>query len=277
MKRVVLLMACGLIASAGSVAVHGHQSDPLSGGWTGKVVADGNDSGGRLNLVFNLIFEGSRVTGTAGPTADNQNGTVATGTFDRANGALKLEVDVKDGSSIGRAVFDGRLLEGTALGRFIFNNRLGTFLLTKDGAAAPATPQAGSMDAATALKQGFAEVSGWLLKAAEMVPPDKYSYRPIATVRTYGELLGHVADGYNYFCGRAAGQKIEWSDAIAKGNTDKATITAQLKTATDSCSAAHTGKGAGSPLLLQNFGHTNLHYGNVITYMRMLGLLPPSS
>ena len=136
---------------------------------------------------------------------------------------------------------------------------------------------AGGMDATAAMKQGFGEVNGWILKAAEMVPPDKYSYRPTSSVRTYGELLGHIADGYNYFCGRAGGQKVEWSDAVSKGKTDKPTIIAALKKAADGCTAAHAGKSAGSPMLIQNFGHTNLHYGNVITYMRMLGLTPPSS
>ena len=135
----------------------------------------------------------------------------------------------------------------------------------------------GGMDAAAAVKQGFGEVNGWIVKAAETVPPDRYTYRPTGTVRTYGELLGHIADGYNYFCGRAGGQKVEWSDAVSKGKTDKATILAALKKSADGCAAAHAGKGAGSPLLIQNFGHTNLHYGNVITYMRMLGLTPPSS
>jgi uncharacterized damage-inducible protein DinB len=132
-------------------------------------------------------------------------------------------------------------------------------------------------DPAAVLKQGFGEVSGWLLKAAELVPPDKYSYRPTTTVRTYGEMLGHVADGYNYFCGRASGRKVEWSDATAQGKTDKATIVAALKSATSACAAAHDGEGGRSPLLLQNFGHASLHYGNVVTYVRMLGLVPPSS
>jgi uncharacterized damage-inducible protein DinB len=133
------------------------------------------------------------------------------------------------------------------------------------------------MDPAAALKQGFGEVSGWLLKAAEMVPPDKYSYRPATTLRTYGEMLGHVADGYNYFCGRATGTKVEWSDATAQGKTDKATIVAALKAATSACTAAHNSDASRSPLLMQNYGHANLHYGNVVTYIRMLGLVPPSS
>jgi hypothetical protein len=45
------------------------------------------------------------------------------------------------------------------------------------------------------------------MKSADIVPPDKYSYKPAPTVRTFGELLGHIADGSNYFCRRAAGQE----------------------------------------------------------------------
>jgi uncharacterized damage-inducible protein DinB len=141
----------------------------------------------------------------------------------------------------------------------------------------PAGGQSAPPDAASALRQGFGEVSGWILKAAAAVPAEKYTYRPTKDVRTFGELVGHIADGYNYFCGRGAGKKIDWSDAVEKGGTDKATLAAKLKTATDACAAAHKGATSGSSFLVQNFGHTNLHYGNVITYMRMLGLVPPSS
>ena len=125
------------------------------------------------------------------------------------------------------------------------------------------------------LGKGFAELSGWIVKAAEIVPPEKYSYKPAPTVRTFGELLGHIADGSNYFCGRAAGKKVEWSDANAQGKTDKATVVPKLKEALDACSAAHGTGNLG--MLIQNFGHSNLHYGNIVTYMRMLGLVPPSS
>jgi uncharacterized damage-inducible protein DinB len=132
-------------------------------------------------------------------------------------------------------------------------------------------------DNAALLRQGFEEVSGWITMAAQGVPADKYSYRPAKDVRTFGELIGHVADGYNFYCSRAAGKRVEWSDAVANGATDKATLAAKLKASTAVCAAAHGGASAGSPLLIQNYGHTNLHYGNVITYMRMLGLKPPSS
>ena len=125
------------------------------------------------------------------------------------------------------------------------------------------------------LGKRFGELSGWILKAAEMVPAGTYSYKPAASVRTFGELLGHIADGSNYFCGRADGKKVQWSDETATGTTDKATVVPKLKRALDACTAAH---GTGQlGMLIENFGHVNLHYGNMVTYLRMLGLVPPSS
>ena len=146
-------------------------------------------------------------------------------------------------------------------------------LLLSAGSARAQQPDVKEMGAM--LGKTFAELSGWILKSAEMVPADKYSYKPAPTVRTFGELLGHVADGSHYFCGRAAGKKVQWSDAVAQGKTDKATVVPKLKEALDACSAAHGTGHLG--MLIQNYGHVNLHYGNMVTYMRMLGLVPPSS
>jgi uncharacterized damage-inducible protein DinB len=136
---------------------------------------------------------------------------------------------------------------------------------------APPTPQA-------AVKHGFDEVSGWLIAAAAAVPAEKYSYKPVATVRSFGELMAHVADGMNWFCGSAkAAKDLPWSDAIEKGKTDKGTVAAALKSATAGCNAAHALPAARFDKLMANVAHSNLHYGNAITYLRMLGLKPPSS
>jgi uncharacterized damage-inducible protein DinB len=125
-------------------------------------------------------------------------------------------------------------------------------------------------------RAGFNEVNAWVTKAADMVPADKYTYKPVATVRTFGQLIGHIADSYNWYCTNAAGRKTEWADPVEKGPTDKATLAAKLKQASDSCNTVYAGKGQ-LLTLVQNVGHTNLHYGNIITYMRMMGLTPPSS
>ena len=138
------------------------------------------------------------------------------------------------------------------------------------------TPQK-APDPATEMRNGFNEVNGWVMTAAETVPADKYNYKPVDTVRTFGQLIAHIADSYNYFCTNAAGTKVEWSEAVEKGKTDKDTLLPKLKEAVGRCNAAYSSSNAQFRQLLMNVGHTNLHYGNIITYMRMMGLKPPSS
>ena len=127
------------------------------------------------------------------------------------------------------------------------------------------------------LRKNFAEVSGWVTKSAELVPAEKYNYKPVDTVRSFGQLVAHVADSYNYYCAHGAGNKVQWSDPVEKGTTDKATVLPKLKEALDKCNAVYTSDTAQLIPLIENMGHTNLHYGNMITYIRMMGLKPPSS
>ena len=132
-------------------------------------------------------------------------------------------------------------------------------------------------DVSTELRNGFNEVNDWVMKAAEMVPAEKYNYRPVETVRTFGQLIAHITDSYNYFCAHAVGNKVQYSDAVEKGGTDKDTLLPKLKEAVGRCNAAYSSGNAQLRPLFSNVSHTSLHYGNIITYMRMLGLKPPSS
>jgi uncharacterized damage-inducible protein DinB len=132
-------------------------------------------------------------------------------------------------------------------------------------------------DVSTEMRNGFNEVNDWVMKAADMVPADKYSYRPVDTVRTFGQLIAHITDSYNYFCAQGVGNKVEYSEAVEKAGTDKATVLPKLKEAVGRCEAAYSSGDAQLRPLFMNVGHTSLHYGNLITYMRMLGLKPPSS
>ena len=141
------------------------------------------------------------------------------------------------------------------------------------GAQPPAAPTAGA-----AAKAGFDEVSGWLAAAAQLVPADKYTYTPVSTVRSFGQLMAHAADGMNWYCGSAkAAKDVPWSDAVEKGDTSKATVVAALKSATAGCAAAYASPTARIDKLMANIAHSSLHYGNAITYLRMMGLKPPSS
>ena len=146
-------------------------------------------------------------------------------------------------------------------------------LAAQVGAQRPGPPAASA-----ALKSGFDEVSGWLIASAELVPADKYGYKPVNTVRSFGQLMAHAADGMNWYCGSAtAAADLQWSDAAEKSATTKAAIVAALKAASTKCNAAYAAPTAKIDKLMANVAHSNLHYGNAITYIRMLGLKPPSS
>jgi len=271
MKVNILAFACCVFLYAHSVGAQTATpaADPVSGIWNGHMAREGD----RQPLTITLKFDGSSMSGTVeGPP---NPGSIRRGTFDKASGALKFEVEVEDTAKT-VATFEGKIVNDKATGSVTLNGQTGTFSLTKGTAGAAATqPPAGGMSTDEALQKSFANVSAYIIKSAEMVPADKYTYQPTKSVRTVGQLIGHIADGYNYFCAVAAGRKVEWSDAVEKGHTDRAAVVSKLKQATDACNAAHTA--GGHPPLIQNLGHTNLHYGNLITYMRMLGLVPPSS
>jgi hypothetical protein len=141
-----------------------------------------------------------------------------------------------------------------------------------------AAEQRPAPSANAAVKGGFEEVSGWLIASAEMVPAEKYTYKPVNTVRSFGELIAHAADGMNWQCGSArAAKDVPWSDAVEKAGSTKPAVIAALKKAVAGCAAAYAAPTARIHLLMANVAHLNLHYGNTITYLRMLGLKPPSS
>jgi len=267
-----LLVACCTLLWTNALAAQAPATaDPISGKWTGAM---GPGATPGFHVTFDLKFDGkAAVTGTLSglPTP----GEIRSGSFDPSTGALKLEAAPTDGAPL-RLVLEGTVVAGTATGRVTGDNQVGTFILTKSDGAPTGAQQAATGDAVAALRRNFAEVSGWIARAADLVPADKYTYRPAPTVRTFGQLIGHIADGLNYYCARAGGRNVEWSDPIEKGSTDKAALAPKLKQSIDACNAVFGGSGQVGPLT-DNVAHTSLHYGNVITYLRTMGLTPPSS
>jgi uncharacterized damage-inducible protein DinB len=262
------LLFVGHVALA--LAQAGAASDPVTGTWKGDMAPKGAPS--RTAVTLELKLDGKTVSGTL--VGLPVPGDIKAGTFDSTTGALRLEVAPKGSSTIG-LVLEGKVLDGAVSGRVTGDNQVGDFKIAKVATEAVA-PQPGGGDAAAVVRHAFGEVSGWVTKAADLVPPDKYTYRPTQSVRTFGELVGHIADGYDYYCTVAGGKKVQWSEATEKGKTDKATLAKKLKQATEACNAAY-GSGSQIAPLMANIAHANLHYGNITTYMRMLGLKPPSS
>lgn len=130
-----------------------------------------------------------------------------------------------------------------------------------------------------------------LLRSADKMPEESYSFRPVDSVRTYGQLIGHLADGQYEFCSVALGEKNPEPN-VEKTKTSKADLIAALKMAFAYCDKAYDGMtDASGSQLVKMFGndspklgalefnnvHNWEHYGNLVTYMRIKNIVPPSS
>jgi uncharacterized damage-inducible protein DinB len=160
------------------------------------------------------------------------------------------------------------------------------------GAALPRSESAASSSAIASDKAIWTSTIGYVTMAAEQMPESLYAYRPVATVRTFGELVAHVAGSQHMFCAAALGEKPAAEDDIEKNTTGKAALVAALKASTTYCQKAYAMSDAdamkrsfkmfgmdvnGMWAVLENTAHDSEHYGNMVTYFRMLGMVPPSS
>jgi uncharacterized damage-inducible protein DinB len=132
-------------------------------------------------------------------------------------------------------------------------------------------------------------------ESADLMEEANYSFKPVDSVRTFGAILAHVA-GANYeYCSAAKGEEAPHGEGdFEKTLTAKADIVKALNDSLAYCDAAYTGAtdasisqmgksafGSGqapkAAALLGNIGHLNEHYGNLVTYFRIKGIVPPSS
>ena len=137
----------------------------------------------------------------------------------------------------------------------------------------------------------YGGVKAIVLRSAEKMPEENYGFRPTEVVRTYGQMLGHVADSQYLFCSRVRGEKNP-ALKIEETKTSKAELTTALKDAFAYCDKAFDGMtdasgaemvkvmGSDTPklgALNVNIVHMVEHYGNLVTYLRMKNIVPPSS
>ena len=162
------------------------------------------------------------------------------------------------------------------------------FLLA--AAASPAFGQGANPNMANAAAL-FKAVSGYIAEAANDMSEAQYAFKPTPDVRSFGELIGHVAGSQKMFCAMVLGDAAPAEDAIEKSAKTKAALVAALKESTAYCAKAYQMSDAATAAMIDVFGekrskmfalldnvtHDNEHYGNIVTYMRMNKLVPPSS
>jgi len=141
-------------------------------------------------------------------------------------------------------------------------------------------------------RQSYALVKNSLIKAADRMPAEDYSFRTTPKVRTYAEMIDHVAGAQLLMCQVVTGEMTTDKAKFPPPKTDKAGLVASLKASFDYCDpvyASMTDKAGAAQvtwfrwkmsklgLLNWNIAHDNEMYGIIGAFLRIKGLVPPSS
>ena len=182
------------------------------------------------------------------------------------------------------------------------------FAMTLPAMAQMPAPAAGAAadPFAKALKSSYDTVSRYLAGSAEKMPEANYAFKPTPEVRSFGEIVGHVANSQYSYCARIKGEKNPNEGNDFEKKTAKADLVKALNDSTAYCAPVYgtmtdvaaiepiaappaPAPAAGAParapqppamklrFLLGNVTHLQEHYGNLVTYLRLKGLVPPSS
>jgi hypothetical protein len=153
------------------------------------------------------------------------------------------------------------------------------------GAALNAQEDPFSADA----KGAYTGIKNTLMRAADKMPAENYSFRTVPEVRTYGEIITHIADIQFMLCGMVKGEQ---KQGKAPDNKTKAEASAYLKSSFDYCDGVYNSMtDAAGAVKVKMFGreltklgvlnfnteHDNEMYGTAVAYLRIKGIVPPSS
>jgi uncharacterized damage-inducible protein DinB len=167
-------------------------------------------------------------------------------------------------------------------------NRYSTILMAALASTLPLRAQ-NANPMSTELKQMYTGVKNNLVRMADKMPEEHYSFKPTDKIRTFGQLVAHVADAQARNCSAVTG---EAKAVKAAEKTSKADLVSALKESFAICDAAYdaltdatasqmvtTGRGQRSKLgtLASNLSHSNEEYGYMAVYLRLKDIVPPSS
>ena len=142
----------------------------------------------------------------------------------------------------------------------------------------------------TEAKSDYEVVRDFVIRAAEKMPEASYAFKPTPEVRSFGQLIGHIADDQYRYCSAIRGENK--STELEQAPPPKGEMVAALKSAFAYCDSAYDGLVDASATQKAKFagryfpkltvftlhaGHVWEHYGNAVVYMRLQGMVPPSS
>jgi uncharacterized damage-inducible protein DinB len=142
----------------------------------------------------------------------------------------------------------------------------------------------------TEARQVYESVKNNILRSAEKMPEENYGFKPAPRVRTFGQILGHIAEEQYIFCSAVKGE--QKAADIERTKTSKADLLAALHESFAYCDSAYgsltdaaavemvqagASRHTKLRMLWVNSIHDESHYGNLVTYLRIKGLVPPST
>jgi hypothetical protein len=145
---------------------------------------------------------------------------------------------------------------------------------------------------ATELQGNYARLKVNILKAADKMPPENYSFKPTPDIRTYARVVNHVTEAQLHICGAADNVDACALPKVPPETADKAAIVEALKASFTECDKAYAGltdanmadmlaagpaKRTRLSMLWGNVAHDNEQYATLSLYLRLKGLVPPSS
>jgi uncharacterized damage-inducible protein DinB len=167
------------------------------------------------------------------------------------------------------------------------------FAQSGPAAQAPSQPTDAGVLLVRVAQNAWAGAKRNIIESAEQMPEADYGFKPIDTVRTFGQVLAHVADSNYFYCARSKGEAPPVPDGtLEKTATTKAAIVKALGESVAYCdavygsltpaSAAETVKAGNNQILrvqplFGNASHNVEHYGNLVTYFRLKKMVPPST
>ena len=172
---------------------------------------------------------------------------------------------------------------------------LSVVLLAGTASAAFSQSSASAQPVTSALRQAWSAVRLNIKESADLMTEANYGFKPTPEVRSFGQILAHVAGANYVFCSAAKGEKAPHAeDEFEKSATTRASIIKALGDSLTYCDGAFAAmddkklgemidmpfgmsRAARASALANEIGHMNEHYGNLVTYFRLKGIVPPSS
>jgi hypothetical protein len=157
-------------------------------------------------------------------------------------------------------------------------------------AQAPATPP--TPGPGPEVQRNYNALKGNILKSADKMPEDLFSYKPTPDIRVFARILTHVIEAQTATCGAVNGTAAADQAKTPAETAPKAEIVAALKASFDACDKAYAsvtdanalelltagrGKRTRIGMLWGNVSHDNEQYAQLATYMRLKNITPPSA